>query len=143
MVPYMSQSSQPSSEVATTPIVDIMNPPPNSYRGSIRDLGDDIMKSLDAELENATANEMSSDPDHTPTEAILSEIGEQSAEGENEDDDDSTSKEDSNQQVLKETKATRRSARNAPSSETNQQIHPETTTGDPTMKPGKAARKKS
>ena len=137
-------SSQISAEAATTPIAEIINPPPDSYRGPIRDIGDGIIKSLDAVLENATADNPPNNANQSQIDTALN-AADVPPDSENSDDDtdDLTSKEDKAQQVSTELKAKRRSTRKAPSSESNQQTHPETTTGDPTMKPSKAARKKS
>jgi hypothetical protein len=95
-------------------------------------------------LENATADNPPNNANQSQIDTALN-AADVPPDSENSDDDtdDLTSKEDKAQQVSTELKAKRRSTRKAPSSESNQQTHPETTTGDPTMKPSKAARKKS
>jgi hypothetical protein len=142
--PAIQLSSQPTSEVATTPMAEVIHPPPGSYHGSIREIGDGIIKTLDAVLEGATSNDDEKKKKETLTDANLNDPEAQSEEENDEEEDAATATESEiNQQAPRDKRSSRRIARQPPSSEPNQQTQSESTTGDPTKKPGKSTRMKS
>jgi hypothetical protein len=138
MKPKATESQLSQGMETGTPIGTIIHPTePGSYRGQLRDMGDEIMKTLDEQLKNADGSEKSTEiQKDCPTELQASETTDESEVEGNISSQDKTTK---------EPRKLRPRHPPDPQRELNNKTQLESSTGEPppSSNPGKSSRKKN
>jgi hypothetical protein len=137
--------SQDSSNLPATPINEITHPKtPGTYQGPIRTMGDEIMKALDGELKKTEETEISETQGETAnaTDDAAAFAHDSKDTGKAPSMREGASSDPPNNDGIVN-KTLRQSTRIKPKSNEQTQSIPETTTGDPSTKIGRNAKKKS